>query len=161
MQLECLDSNVAARRAYEGAGFKTLRSVIALAGSLPVESASISARTVASMEREEPRIRPTWQREPDTLRHRAADLKMVTSDDGHNFIIFRAHDGEVQIVRAETDDDAALGALLYQAGRETGFDRGSIINEPDDSPLIGRLERLGWGVFLRQAEMMIKVRFRG
>ena len=163
LQLEVLEQNIAAQRAYERAGFTTRRQVVIVEGAtaaLPEPAASVRIEDagwdviVPHLVRGE---LPVWQRELATLLTLDVTIGAVRSEDGRvsALAVHRAN-GRAQILahatESATSDDELL-ALLHWAGR--GMERIHLSDEPEDSPFLARLRTLGFTEIARQREMLL------
>lgn len=155
IQLEVLDRNQRAIQIYERAGFKTVRRLHTFQGP-PVRGDATAARStdpVQALEwRDGVESAPCWQRERRSLQLRLAQLRAVQC--GESFSVFRADGGTVSLLKqriAGADADALLAALAGHSEDGTM----TVVNEPEDSPLLPLLAARSWTAAQVQYEMRL------
>lgn len=161
VQLEVLVENWA-QRVYARSGFAVTRRLTILQGTLPPPAgeASVQQGTSQRLLGHSARLHganpPVWQREPASLNitmpANAVGLYTGPAEAPTGYLLCQETSGQVRILDAAGDEEAVRALVDGLAAR---FPQAavSVVNEPEGSPLHGRLAQLGCTEVRAQWEM--------
>ncbi|GAC1656502.1 MAG: hypothetical protein NVS9B12_08210 [Vulcanimicrobiaceae bacterium] len=158
--LEVLDRNLRAQVIYERAGFKIERRLYTLDSPLCAADAQPSAREVAPedisalISQAVPGAPPPcWQREVQTLQHRANEIAGVRTTE--EFALYRTdgHTASLSKTSLDKDVDAIFAGIVHASGVQ----QLAAGNEPEDSPLFRQLMSRGWTATAILSELRLTV----
>ncbi len=157
--LEVLTGNTRAIRTYQGAGFVLRRDLRTFRwdGPLATDAATDvypAEPTMLLAHRARFGPPPAWQREARGVARISGVEALALGVPGRpeGFVIYRPSDGGVVIVDLAATAEGVAPLIGALAGRYPGRAM-RLVNEPEESPLCGALEALGWREAMRQHEM--------
>ena len=155
LQLEVLRENEPAIGVYQGGGFRIERELCSF--EMLYEDATIPKGFVFTTPDElidEPEAtRPCWQRERATLRNGAVSASVT--DERSNFALFRFNADLAQVLklRACSADDLLKLGQAVSSGHH--FQNVMVLNEPQESSIVGFAREADWDEPFVQYEMML------
>lgn len=156
MQLEVLDNNTAAIAVYERAGFRRIRRLRSFewCGSSESDAHRFSRlRAEDLLDDLDSSARPCWQRERATLRNGAATTGIT--DGAGNCALFRYNANLAQGLKIKAQTSADLDALAGAIASLGPSASVLVLNEPEESGLIGFFEAGQWNEPFVQYEMLL------
>jgi len=155
LTLEVLCDNVPAVALYRNAGFQVTRRLLSFEtltedALMPDGFGYVSARELID---EAEAVRPCWQREPASLRNGAGSSGV--SDGNGTYALFRYNDSLAQVLKAQAQHARKFAALAVALSAGRQFRSVMLLNEPEESPLVGFAQEAGWNEPFLQYEMQM------
>jgi len=155
LTLEVLCDNVPAVALYRNAGFQVTRRLLSFEtltedALMPDGFGYVSARELID---EADAVRPCWQREPASLRNGAGSSGV--SDGNGTYALFRYNDSLAQVLKAQAQHARKFAALAVALSAGRQFRSVMLLNEPEESPLVGFAQEAGWNEPFLQYEMQM------